>query len=99
MISLSFLPPLPKIEEMLLKKNLLSDNIIQTSLASSLNPHSFELTLNKHLVGLLKTEGMALTKKKKSVYVKFEYLCYDKVHIPSNKPTNRSKLTVSTKMR
>ena len=62
---LVILTPASKIEGVLLKKNLCSDNIIQPSLASSLNPHSFELPLDKHLVGLLKTEGIALTKKKK----------------------------------
>ena len=51
---------------------------------------------NKKLIsGLLKPKAITeLSKKQKTDYEKFEYLCYDKVYIPGTIPMKRSNLIV-----
>ncbi len=81
-----------------LKGRLRHEKIIQTSLASSLDPQTFELPIEKLISGLLKPKAgkeasiTELSKGQKSEYEKFEYQCYDKVYIPGTIPMKRSNL-------
>jgi len=89
------LTPASKIEDVPLKGRLYHDKIIQTSLASSLDPQTFELPIEKLVSGLLKPKAITeLSKRQKFDYEKFEYQCYDKVHIPGTIPMKRSNLMV-----
>lgn len=89
------LTPASKIEDVPLKGSLRHDKIIQTSLASSLDPQTFELPIEKLISGLLKPKAITeLSKRQKTDYEKFEYQCYDKVYIPGTIPMKRSNLMV-----
>jgi hypothetical protein len=89
------LTPASKIEDVPLKGRLRLDKIIQTSLASSLDPQTFELPIEKLVSGLLKPKTITeLSKRQKTDYEKFEYQCYDKVYIPGAIPMKRSNLIV-----
>lgn len=85
------LTPATVIEDISLKKSLHHEQIVQTSLVSSLNPQTFKVPINKLLSGLLKPKT-ELTKKQESDYKKFEYQCYDKINIPGTTPIERSNL-------
>ena len=89
------LTPASKIEDVPLKGTLRHDKIVQTSLASSLDLHTFELPIEKLISGLLKPKAITeLSKRQKADYEKFEYLCYDKVYIPGTIPMKRSNFIV-----
>ena len=81
------LTPASKIEDVPLKGRLRHEKIIQTSLASSLNPQTFELPIKKLISGLLKAKTgeeaiiTELFQKQRKDYKRFEYQCYDKVYI------------------
>ena len=83
---------------MSLKERLRQDRIIQASLASSLNPQTFELPIEKLISGLLKPKPgeeaslRELSEQQKEDYKKFEYKCYDKIYIPGTIPMRRSNL-------
>ena len=92
---LILLTPASKIEDVPLKGRLRHDKIVQTSLASSLAPQTFELPIEKLILGLLKPKAITeLSKRQKTDYEKFEYQCYDKVYIPGMIPMKRSNLIV-----
>jgi hypothetical protein len=84
------------IEDVSLKNSLRHDKIIQTSLVKSLNPQTFELPIEKLVLSLLgKKSGQEgslpeVTKKQKADYEKFDYKCYDKVHLPGTVATKSS---------
>ncbi|MBW1825044.1 MAG: hypothetical protein JRI87_10855, partial [Deltaproteobacteria bacterium] len=81
---LVILTPASTIEDVTLKRALHHEKVIQTSLASTLNPQSFELPIDKLITGLLKPKSgkeaiiTELSKRQKGDYKKFEYQCYDK---------------------
>ncbi len=95
---LIILTPASEIEDVTLKNILRHEKIAQVSLTQSLNPQTYELPIEKLLLGLLKTkdglEGalVELSRKQKADYKNFEYQCYDKVYIPGVLPMNRSNL-------
>jgi hypothetical protein len=92
---LVLLTPASKIEDVPLKGRLRHDKIVQASLALSLDPQTFELPIEKLISGLLKPKAITeLSKRQKTDYEKFEYQCYDKVHIPGTIPMKRSNLMV-----
>ena len=89
------LTPASTIEDVILKGQLRHEKIVQTSLVSSLDPKSFELPIDKLISGFLRPkETTELSKRQKAEYEKFEYQCYDKVHIPGTIPMKRSNLVV-----
>jgi hypothetical protein len=92
---LVLLTPASKIEDVPLKGRLRHGNIVQTSLASSLDPQTFELPIENLISGILKPKAITeLSKGQKTDYEKFEYRCYDKVYIPGTIPMKRSNLVV-----
>lgn len=89
------LTPASKIEDVPLKNSLSHNKIIQTSLASSLDPKTFELPIEELISRLLKPKAITeLSKRQKADYDKFDYQCYDKVYIPGTIPMRRSNLIV-----
>jgi hypothetical protein len=86
------LTPSSKIRDVTLKRRLPHDSIIQKSFSSPLNPQTFELPMEKFIAGLLKlkAEDVELSNKQKIDYEKFEYQCYDRIHIPGTVPMKRS---------
>lgn len=88
--------PVSQTEDVALKNVFRQDRIVQTSFAASLNPQTFELPIDKLVSGLLKTKVgkeatiTELSERQKEDYKRFEYQCYDKVHIPGTVPMKRS---------
>lgn len=96
---LVLLTPASKIEDVPLRGRLRHEKIVQTSLASSLasslDPQTFELPIEKLISGFLKPKAITeLSKRQKTDYKQFEYQCYDKVYIPGTIPMKRSNLIV-----
>jgi hypothetical protein len=91
------LTPVSNINDVILKKQLASEKIVQMSIAAWLNPQNFELPILECVSPLLKLGDNALAElsaKQKKDYEKFEYMCYDKIHIPGTTPMRRSNLIV-----
>ncbi len=91
------LTPVSDINDVVLKKQLSNDNIVQISLAASINSRTFELPIQDCVSRILKSKGVPLAElssKQKGEYENFEYLCYDKIHIPGAIPMKRSNLLV-----
>ena len=88
--------PVSQTEDVALKNALRLDRIVQISFAASLNPQTFELPIEKLVLGLLRTEAgregsiTELTERQKEDYKRFEYQCYDKVFVPGTIPMRRS---------
>jgi hypothetical protein len=90
------LTPFSKIDDVLPRGRLHHDKIIQASLANSLNLQTFELPIEKLISRVLNAKAgeettiTELSKKQKEDYEKFEYQCYDNVHVPGTIPMKRS---------
>jgi hypothetical protein len=85
------------ISDVILRRHLANEQIVQISLAASINSHTFELPIREHVSRLLKPKDAYLAElsaKQKRDYENFEYLCYDKIHIRGMTPKKRSNLIV-----
>jgi hypothetical protein len=91
------LTPVSEISDVVLKKQLANEKIIQLSLATSIKFGSFQLPIQENVSTLLKGNGFTLAElsaKQKKDYEKFEYLCYDKIHIPGTISMKRSNILI-----
>lgn len=89
------LTPVSDINDVILKKQLASEKIVQMSIAARLNPQNFELPIHECVSPLLRRKGVPvaeLSAKQKRDYENFKYLCFDKLHIPGAFPIKQSNL-------
>ncbi len=89
------LTPVSDINDIILKKQLASDKIVQIPMAARLNAENFELPIQECVSTLIERKGVPLAElssKQKGDYENFEYLCYDKIYIPGAIPMKRSNL-------
>jgi len=87
------LTPASEVDDVAMKGMLENEKIVQTSLISSLNPETFDLPVERLSSGFLEAgKGQEVTEQQRQDYEKYEYLCYDKIHIPGKIPMKRSNL-------
>ncbi|MBN1574823.1 MAG: hypothetical protein JW984_16625 [Deltaproteobacteria bacterium] len=90
--------PASGIEDVSLKNILRHEKIVQVSLYEYINTKTFELPIEKFVSGLLKPKAkeerliVELSGEQRLDYEKFDYLCYDKVHILGTIPMKWNNL-------
>lgn len=91
------LTPANNIDNLIIRKQLANENIVQMSLVASIHSETFELPIQERVSKLLKPKDVShaeLSAKQKKDYEKYEYVCYDKLTILGTIPMKRSNLIV-----
>jgi hypothetical protein len=91
--ALVVMTPTAKIEDVTLNAMLQQDRVVQTALASSLNPNTFVLNVEPVISGMV-ASSPPVTAEQNNDYDAFGYRCYDRVHIPGSDPATRGNIIV-----